>query len=377
MKIPKCTVLWLLGWCATVLCTACASARAAEIPLPELRALQRAIESGLNNRELGSQTLAELQRLSDRLEKDRDLGDADRIAVLPPLEDVAAASAGGDADISRLQREAAEGKRSSLRTLALYRLYQNNPEEALRLWDTMGDSNPNDLAYRLMASYLELSLGEYERARSHLDAADRLIGTRSGLGLSTPVFCENIAGYRLYAQRQGKDFMPGDNTLVYVEVEGADFHSIAGGESECRLMFGLRLKNEAGATVWADTTYGEYAPVFNGPIRDLHTALTWRVPNDLTPGVYSLIVEAVEDESKRRGDSSVEFTVARRATNPETRLDESTRRDVNRALQDAGKMFPGAGQQYFKSDERGVDGLKSTERYYDLLRQNERLNKGN
>lgn len=382
IRMTVCSVAFAVHCSVAVFCAVWFSAplaMGAEIPLPELRALQRAIESGLNNRELGSQTIGELQRLRDRLEQERAVGDADRIAVLSPLEDVSVASAeipSGDADIPRLQKEAAEGKRSSLRTLALYRLYQNNPEEALRLWDTMGDGNPNDLAYRLMASYLELALGEHERARTHLEAADKLIGTRAGLGLSTPVFCDNIAGYRLYVPRLRSDFMPGDNTLVYVEIEGADFHSVGKGESECQLMFGMRLKNDAGVTVWADSNYGEYAPVFNGPIRDLHTALTWRVPNDLTPGVYTLIVEAVEESSKRRGDVSVEFTVGRRATNPEPRLDESTRREVNKALQDAGKMFPGSSSQYFKTEDQGMDGLRSSERYYDLLRQNERLNRG-
>lgn len=352
----------------------------AEVPLPELRALQRAIDSGLNNRELGSQTIGELQRLRDRLENERAVGDADRIAVLSPLEDVSVALAevpSGDADIQRLQKEAAEGKRSSLRTLALYRLYQNNPEEALRLWDTMGDANPNDLAYRLMASYLELALGEHERARTHLEAADRLIGTRTGLGLSAPVFCENIAGYRLYVPRPSNELLPGENTLIYVEVEGADFQTIGKDESECRLMFGIRLKNDAGTTVWSDSNYGEYSPVFNGPIRDLHTALTWRVPNDLAPGVYTLIVEAVEESSKRRGDVTMEFSVGRRATNPEPKLDDATRRDVNKALQDAGKMFPGASSQYFKTEEeRGAGGFRNSERYFDLLKQNERMNRG-
>lgn len=355
-------------------------ARAGEIPLPELRALERAIESGLDNKDLGSQTIGELQRLRDRLERSNRLrseADGDRIAVLAPLEDISGVlGEAADSDVARLEREAADGKRSSLRSLALYRLYRNNPEEALRLWRRLGETNPNDLAYRLMASYLELSLGEYERARTHLEAAERLIGARSGLGLSEPVFCDNIAGYRLYARRRAGDLMPGDNTLVYVEIEGADFHSVAGGDSECRLMFGLRVKNEAGTTMWADPNYGEYAPIFNGPIRDLHTALTWRVPNDLTAGVYTLVVEAVEESSKRRGESSLEFTVSRRPTNPETRMDDGLRRDVNRALQDAGKMFPGSPSQYVREEGRPGGGLRESDRYFELLRQHERQNRG-
>lgn len=347
------------------------SAAAGEATLPELRALERAIESGMADGSLGSQTLGDLQRLRDRLGQTRSPGDADRQAVLEPLENISP-----DSEIGRLEQEAASGKRSAVRSLALYRLYQNNPEEALRLWKQMGETNENDLAYRLLSSYLELSLGEYEKARAHLEAADRLIGSRAGLGLSTPIFCENIAGYRLYIPREKKDLLPGDNTLIYVEIEGADFQSIGRNESECRLMFGLRLKNEAGVTVWSDPNYGEYAPIFNGPIRDLHTALTWRVPNDLPPGVYTLIVEAVEESSKRRGGVEMDVNVTRRATNPERRIDEGMRQDVNKALQDAGRMFPGATQQYFNTDDNRRDAFRNSDRYFDLLRQHERLNRG-
>lgn len=367
----------------TSICSA--PAIAGEVTHSELTALRRAVESGLSGRDVGSQTLGDLQRLLDRLEG----GSRDRGDEAEPLDDEPESPRYDDSrsEITRLEREAADGKRTSLRTLSLYRLYRNDPEEALRLWNRMGETNPNDLAYRLMASYLELALGEYGKARTHLEQAGRLIGTRSGLGLSKPLFCDNIAGYRLYVPRQNKELLPGDNTLIYVEIEGADFHEIGGGESECRLMFGLRLKNEAGVTVWADPNYGEYAPAFNGPIRDLHSALSWRIPNDTMPGVYTLTIEAVEEKSKRRGDVGMEFSIGRRSTNSETRMDEGLRREVNRVMQDAGKQFPGASSHYFdertnsfpggsRQESRERDSFRDSDRYYELLRQNERLNRG-
>lgn len=365
---------------ALALCCAVAAgpAPAGEVPLSELRALERAIESGLNNSDIGSQTLGDLQRLKDRLEENARSGAAPRGSEPGPYQEVSSADSdsAGDADVSRLEREAADGKRTALRTLALYRLFQNDPEAALKLWNRMGEANANDLAYRLMASYIELALGEYGKARTHLEMADRLIGSRTGLGLSKPIFCDNIAGYRLYAPRQSKDLLPGDNTLVYVEIEGADFHDVGRGESECRLMFGIRLKNDSGVTVWSDSNYGEYAPIFNGPIRDLHTALTWRIPNDLAPGVYTMTVEAVEESSKRRGDAEMEFTVGRRSTNQETKLDEGMRREANRVLQEAGKQFPGSESQYFKIDDKEFDSFRRTPQYMELLKQKERFNRG-
>jgi hypothetical protein len=237
----------------------------------------------------------------------------------------------------------------------------------------MGEANPNDLAYQILSSYLELALGEHNAASQHLDTARRLIDSRTGIDLSTPILCENIAGYRLYVPLAKKDVLPGDNTLLYVEIEGADFRALPEGDSECRLMFGMKLRNEHGATLWAESSYGEYAPLFAGPVRDLHTALSWRVPNDLQPGVYTLVVEAEEQPSLRRGETAMEFTVARRPTNPEPKLDAGMRREVNRALQDAAQQFPGATPLY---QPQSPDEEKRSDRMFDLLKDSIRLQGG-
>jgi hypothetical protein len=324
---------------------AAASASAVDIPEVELQALDRAIKRELADDKLGSQTLGDLQRLKYRLDQVRGQSKTGALAELEPLD-----AASPAATLSRLERDAESGSRPALRALALYHLYQNDPESALRAWRRMGEATPGDLAYQLLASYLELALGDHNAARLHLETAGRLINSRTGLELSKPVFSENIAGYRLYAPLPKKDILPGDTTLLYVEIDGADFQPLAEGDYECRIMFGMKLKNEQGGTLWADPNYGEYAPIFNGPIRDLHTALTWRVPNDLQPGLYTLIVEAEEQPSLRRGETSMEFTVAKRPTNPEPKLDAGQRQQVNKALQDANKMFPGATPQFQNFD---------------------------
>lgn len=350
---------------ATYLLFVAFAAGAASVPQVEIQALDRAITRELGEAKLGSQTLGDLQRLKFRLEQLRDSGQSEALAELQPL-DPGAPSPG---DIPRLEREAADGARPALRSLALYRLYQNNPEEALKIWRRLGESSPNDLAHQILAAYIELALGEYNAAARHLESAVTLVGTRSGLELSKPIFCDNVAGYRLYVPRQEGGLLPGDNLLLYVEVDGADFHSLPGGEYECRLMFGLKLRNQSGVTLWAEPNYGEYAPVFNGPIRDLHAALTWRVPNDLVPGEYTLLVDAVEDSSKRRGETETTFFVAKRPTNPDPGLGGGRGgMDVNRALQDASKMFPGATPQ-FQPESYDVDSFKQTDDYRDLLRR--------
>lgn len=343
-------------------------ARAGTIPQVELQALDRAIRRELAEDKLGSQTLGDLQRLRHRLEQTAPASRDQALAELEPLGPAASVGV-----LARLEREAESGDRSALRNLALHHLSQNNPEAALRSWRRMGEANPNDLAYQILSSYLELALGEHNAARLHLDTARRLIDSRSGLGLSTPIFCENIAGYRLYVPLGKKEILPGDNTLLYVEIEGADFHPLPGGDSECRLMFGMKLKNDHGTTLWAESDYGEYAPLFAGPVRDLHTALSWRVPNDLQPGVYTLAVDVEERPSLRRGEAAMEFTVAKRPTNPEPKLDAGMRGEVNKALQDAAKQFPGATPLF---QPQSPEESTRSEKMFDLLKNSIRLQGG-
>ncbi len=347
--------------------------RAAEplsaVPLGELQALNRAIDRELNTNALGSHTLGELQRLLHRLQNaraDADGGRTDRATALAPL--------GGEDDqaaLRRLEDQASSGDRAALRSLALYQLYLNNPEQAIRSWRRMGGANTGDVPYHLLSAYLELALGEYSSAQTSLAAATRLIETRTGLELSKPVFCRNIAGYRLYETRASGDFLPGEDTLVYVEIEGADFLTLPGGDSECRLFFGMTLRNGSGAIVWAEPNYGEYAPLFNGPVRDLHTALVWRVPNDLPPGLYTLAVEATEDVSKRRGETSMEFNLASRPTNPERKVGTAYPPGFNETLREAQQMFPGSTPAYQQeTPPRGMpDEWLRNEGYQNLLRK--------
>lgn len=350
---------------AAILAVALPCAQAATIPQVEIQALDRAIRRELSEDKLGSQTLGDLQRLKHRLET---LGSpaGQALAELEPL--------GGAGNIlARLEQAAASGDRSALRNLAFHHLAENNPEAALQAWRKMGGTNPNDLSYQILSSYLELALGEHNAARLHLETAGRLIDTRTGLGLSTPIFCDNIAGYRLYVPREKKEILPGDNTLLYVEIEGADFHPLPDGNSECRLMFGMKLRNEHGTTLWAEANYGEYAPLFAGSVRDLHTALSWRVPNDLQPGVYNLTVEVEEQPSLRRGETVLEVTIANRPTNPAPKLDAGMRQEVNKALQEATRQFPGSTPLF---QPQSPQESERSERMFDLLRDSIRLQGG-
>lgn len=337
------------------------------VPEAEMRALDRVISREATRTNADSQTLGDLVKLKGRLQRLQE----DLKSGRGP-----AASAESSADpqkalLSRLQAEAIAGGRAARRSLALYYMYLNEPEKALAEWRFMGRANDYDIPFLLVSSYLELALGEYNNGKRNLEQALRFMESRSSLVLSQPVFCSNIAGYRLYDERpEGSTFLPGDVTLIYVEVEGAEFRAASEGGSECRLMFGLKLQDDNQRTRWMESNFGEYAPLFSGPIRDLHAALTWQIPNDLEPGRYHLFVEAVEDFTKRRGESVIGFNVGRRETNPERRPGPAVT-PLPRGFGEMQKAFPGASPMPEPPDLRSQDYYQM----YELLRKNEQSKK--
>ena len=345
---------------------------AALLPIPqmEMQALERAIAHERNRNELGSQVLGDLYRLKHRLELLQPAAKTGAEAALSPL-------AGDESErklLARLEESARSGNRAALRSLSLYQAYLGNPEHALASWRRMGQANPNDIPFLLFSAYLELALGEYNSAGANMEAAVRSLNARTGIDLSNAVFCTNIVGYRLYTPMAAKDLLPGENTLIYVEIEGADFHTLPDGDSECRLMFGLKLLNDIGRVVWAEGSYGEYNPAFAGPIRDLHTALTWKIPNDLAPGFYRLVVEATEGSSARRGETALEFNVARRATNPETRPTGVPSPDYQRLMRDAERTFQGGDGLRNREESGGMRNLNQEER--DIYKNSPQFQRG-
>ena len=320
------------------------------VPEAEFKALERAINREVSRQNADTQLIGELMKLRNRLHQMRTSGRAPKDVAVEPL-------AADDAQVRllrRLETDAANGGRAAKRSLALYYMFLNEPEKALQQWRLMGRATDYDAAYNIISAYLELALGEYNTGRASLDAAVRLMETRTSLTVSAPVFCQTIAGYRLYVPMEKRDFLPGDDVLVYVEIEGVEFKRLVENEYECSLMFGLKLLDDNQRTIWQESNYGEYAPLFSGPIRDLHAALTWRIPNHLEAGRYHLFVEAIEDSSKRRGESVLGFNVAKRPTNPEKRpsagiLPGNTEQTLQnneglyqKILRDAQRQVPGA-----------------------------------
>jgi hypothetical protein len=356
LRLGLILLLWLIPFSSL----AQSGEAAAAIPGDELTALDRAINRELNTGSLGSQTLGLLVRLRSRIARFNS----------PPAAATSPEESGESLRLAlrqELEGAVSQGGRGARRDLAFYYLFLNDPEAAREQWNRLGRAGELDLLYPLVSAFIDLTLGERQYAGKNLESTLAVLAASLPLRVSPPVFCQSIAAFRVYAPRPGEPFLPGEDALLYVEIEGARFSDSSEGGSECQLRFGLKLRDDNQGTVWAEPDFGEYAPLFNGPIHDLHAALTWKIPHNLEAGRYHLTVEALERSSNRRGEGVVAFSVAKRPTNPEKGLSASPAAlsfppDAARL----GEVFPGAPLPVLPG---GGSGGNLDQQKYDLLQK--------
>jgi len=208
------------------------------------------------------------------------------------------------------------------RLTSLYVL-QEDWEAALEHLTRIGPVSDRDLCHPLLLGYVYLHLGDYAKADACLARLDSLLHEYRTLQVSAPVFCSEIRGYRLYTPAPDA-CAPGQDVLVYVELQGVTFAAEAGGMASCSMAFGLAIKDDAQREIWSQPEFGNYAPNFRGPVRDLHATISVRIPNHLAEGRYHLFVTCTDVRSKKTGEAAAAFRVAGPARTPPAQTVEPT-----------------------------------------------------
>ena len=183
------------------------------------------------------------------------------------------------------------------------------PLEALNFFKNTQSASTDDIEWPLLALQIFLQLGDYSKAAIYASTIDKLLGKRTPLTLSTPVHVDQVQSYRLYTPYSGGDLKAGETLILYIEVNGARFKIQQQGVYSCNLQFALELRDELQNVIERQDNYGSYTPEYNGPIRDLHATIYYRIPPGLQAGDYTLIVKCADAYGQAWAESDFLFSL--------------------------------------------------------------------
>jgi tetratricopeptide (TPR) repeat protein len=201
------------------------------------------------------------------------------------------------------------GDRRAKESLALYYLFLERPEEAVRLYLDLGPASPQDIFHPLLTAYAYLRLGAYADAGRYLDRLAPLMRERRPLRVAPPVLCSDVTAYRLYEPLRDETLRPGGTAWLYIELDGVAFRPTGTGRSACSLRFGLEVRDALQNRLWERPDYARWVPEYQGPVRDMHAVVLFRVPADLPAGRYSVFVHCRDLNSGQSGTGDAAFSV--------------------------------------------------------------------
>lgn len=181
---------------------------------------------------------------------------------------------------------------------ARFLLYTGEADQALKYLMQAKPASQEDMEWPLLATRAYLQLGDYARAAIMAERVEGLLKQRSPLLLSIPVAASQVMGYRMFQEEASTRFKPSDMLTLYIEINGAKFISSPGGGARCSLDFGLELRDQLQNVIDLNDNYGKYDPTFNGEVRDLHATIYYRIPANLDPGEYALVIRCRDGFSK-------------------------------------------------------------------------------
>lgn len=292
-----------------LLCLAClrwgGAASAGEATATESDRIERQIrrlEDRLRRPDLSPQDVILFQSLVGEL---RTLQQAKRIptgesALIEELERVL------------LERLGNERSRFAQEMLARWHLFRDHPEKAVAILRDLNVNPETDLTWSALMMYSYIRLGDYRRGDQFFEHLGRLMKKRTALRLSPPILADRVTAFRLYEPRKERVLQPGEMLTLYMEMGGVHFARTGEGQYQSRLLFGIDLRDRMQTSVYSDPDFGTYDPVYRGPIQDMHAVIYFRLPHNLEPGRYTLVISATDRQAEgadARDESALELVV--------------------------------------------------------------------
>ncbi|MBL9123414.1 MAG: hypothetical protein JNG90_07255 [Planctomycetaceae bacterium] len=163
-----------------------------------------------------------------------------------------------------------------------------------------------------LSLYLE-SLGHAEagervtEATAHLEAARRALHAQAELTLRNLAFCTEVLSYGVYEPFASTEFAPGQEVLLYAELENLKSDPRAGGYYTA-LQSRYEVLDAAGKVV--DTReFGLTEETCRNERRDFFIRYQFLLPKGLAAGAYTLKLQIEDTLGRKSGSASIPFSI--------------------------------------------------------------------
>lgn len=144
-------------------------------------------------------------------------------------------------------------------------------------------------------------------AKQHLSTALGSLNERCPLSVRNIAFCTAIVSYGCTKPFPKNEFAPGQNVLLYAEVENLSAESTSQGH-HTRLRSSYQIFDSRGQRV-ADNEFTLTEEYCQNPRRDYFIGYQLKLPEQIYPGKYSLQLTIEDVNSRKIGQSSIEFSI--------------------------------------------------------------------
>ncbi|HLJ94223.1 MAG TPA: hypothetical protein VKU02_13630 [Gemmataceae bacterium] len=220
---------------------------------------------------------------------------------------------------STVAETAPEAKRQPVEevpVLQALRCYlDNRPAEAIASLGSY-DKSSQDLLLYLLPLTARLCEGKLERCDSREAAAlvkqfDRVAATlrpRATLNIKKMCFCSVVEGYGKYALLpDGKTFLPGENARIYVELENLTDQP-QGNAYSIHLLSSIDIKDFK-ERCWMRHIFEDERDLSRSERHDFSRWYRFQVPEDLSPGFYTLYLTIIDEPTGRKVVQTLDFRV--------------------------------------------------------------------
>mgnify|MGYP001097145665 CR=1 FL=1 len=144
-------------------------------------------------------------------------------------------------------------------------------------------------------------------AKIHLGAASGRLGELAPLLVRNLTFITRVQSYGVYEPFDKNEFVPGQDVLLYAEVE--NFKSEETPRGFFTVLQGRYQIFDQGGRQVAEQDLSTTEEYCRNPRRDFFLGYFLRIPKGLSPGRYRLQLTVVDVKSQKVAQSSLDFTI--------------------------------------------------------------------